>query len=197
MIRVYADWNVMSQMKNGKHPELSAILSNRQKFFTIFSTSHINDLCSSSSTTDTQQHAINDDLQYIADLTNSFCVYNTGKDIVIEQYDPKELFNQQTEDNKLLDLSFDNLLGEITGSSSLIGPLQILIDELKTMPIEDTFQEAFKNPSTRDQMNRLFPGLNENLTVLGLLNSITQMFQDLNGSDSYKPEFDFKIVQFE
>lgn len=186
MIRVYADWNVMSQMKNDKHPELSAILSNRQKFFNIFSTSHISDLCSSSSTTDNQQNSINDDLQYIADLTNSFCVYNNGKDIVIEQYDPKDLFNQQIEDNKLLNLSFDSLLDEIADSSSLIGALQPLIDELKRMPIDNAFQEAFNNPSTRDQMNRFFPGLHDDLTVQGLLNSISQMFKDLNESDTYK-----------
>jgi hypothetical protein len=54
MVKVYLDWNVVSQMKNGSHPKLKEIVFNNDKLFIPFSTSHIGDIFSSYNITEEQ-----------------------------------------------------------------------------------------------------------------------------------------------
>jgi hypothetical protein len=62
MINVYIDWNVMSGMKNNHFPELLNILTNKDKFLLLYSTSHIGDINASISDEEQQQKRIREDL---------------------------------------------------------------------------------------------------------------------------------------
>ena len=58
MIKVYFDWNVLSQMKNGKHSELKILIQDNEKLLIPFSTSHINDISSSFKNTPEQKNTL-------------------------------------------------------------------------------------------------------------------------------------------
>ncbi|MGB0850666.1 MAG: hypothetical protein ACPGTP_05435, partial [Bacteroidia bacterium] len=69
MIKIYFDWNVLSQMKNGKHSELKEIIQDNEKLLIPFSTSHINDLSSNFNNSPKQKEYINSDLEFISSVT--------------------------------------------------------------------------------------------------------------------------------
>ena len=187
MIKVYLDWNVMSQMKNGHHNELKEILLNNPNFLLPFSTSHISDIFSSYKNTPEQISIINDDLDFISNLTNELCFYNNGKRIIIDYYSPKELFQQNVDEkDQFNDLSIDglkNLIGEDELTKNLVGPL---FDLLKTIPIEQSLKSAFKNPESAEMMEEIFPGLKNNPTMGGFFSSFSKMIFNLNELDGYK-----------
>ncbi|MBK7882468.1 MAG: hypothetical protein IPJ81_00485 [Chitinophagaceae bacterium] len=84
MIKVYFDWNVMAQMKNGLHPELKEIAFQNDNLFKPYSTSHISDIFSSFKENDEQSELINKDLDFISSFTHDTFLFNNGKDIIID-----------------------------------------------------------------------------------------------------------------
>ena len=71
MIKVYLEWNVMTQMKNSKQEELYGILKDRERFLVPFSTSHIGDILASFKDTPEQKKWIEKDLDFIRSRTAS------------------------------------------------------------------------------------------------------------------------------
>src|SRR5258705_9152592 len=109
MIKVYIDWNVMSQMKNGNHKDLYQILAS-EKFFIPYSTSHIGDIFSSYKETEEQNNYINSDLDFISTLTRNTCLFNDGKNILMDFSSPHDLFQQKVEQRDLFqDISIQGL----------------------------------------------------------------------------------------
>lgn len=187
MIKVYLDWNVMSQMKNGYHNELKEILLNNPNYLIPFSTSHISDILSSYKETKEQKKIINNDLEFISSLTNELCLFNNGKGIRIDYYPPKELFEQSLEDKDIFsDISINGLINvfkEDKLANSLVSPI---FEMLKNMPIEKTLLDAFENPESSAIMEKMFPGLKENPTMEGLFKGFSDFNLDLNEKDGYK-----------
>lgn len=96
MISIYVDWNVVSQMRQGKFPELRKILSQKNRINVFFSTAHISDILSSYKKGDLRrQQLIDEDLQYLSDLTDNHCLCNDGEKIRLSYESPKELFDQR------------------------------------------------------------------------------------------------------
>lgn len=187
MIKIYFDWNVMSQIKNGDHKELREIIFDNEKLFIPFSTSHIGDIFSIFKETDTQRDYIESDLNFISELTKDKCLMNTGKDVVLDFYPPKELFEQRIEEKDLFnDISLDGLMNifEQDDLTKSIG--KSLINLLKSIPLEESFKQAFENPESAEQMDKMFPGLKENPTMEGFFKSFSKMNLNLNESDGYQ-----------
>ncbi|WP_312314404.1 hypothetical protein [Empedobacter brevis] len=187
MIKIYFDWNVLSQIKNGEHKELKEIIFDNEKLFIPFSTSHIGDIFSSFKETETQKDYIESDLNFISELTKDKCLINTGKDVVLDYYSPKELFEQRIEEKDLFnDISLDGLMHifEQDDFTRTIG--KSLINLLKSIPIEESLRHAFENPESAEQMDKIFPGLKENPTMEGFFKSFSQMNFNLNESDGYQ-----------
>jgi hypothetical protein len=95
MIKVYVDWNVMSQLKQGQHSELLNMLERRQQLYVIYSTSHISDILVSYNDDEGQQARIKDDLDFISSLTDNWCAHSAEKQVSIGQVDPHDLFEER------------------------------------------------------------------------------------------------------
>lgn len=187
MIKVYLDWNVMAQMKNGDHKQLGEILTSKERFLTPFSTAHIGDLFSSFDGSEKQKKYIDSDLEFISKFTEERCLYNEGESIIIDYYPPKELFEQRIDSGQLI----KNL--STHGFPSLFDRLDIpkeSIDSIKGMldliPMEPILQEMLDDPEKAKETEKLFPGLKENPTFEGVLNGMMTMMQGLNETESYK-----------
>jgi len=187
MTKTYLDWNVISQMKNGNHAELSNILFGNHKFYIPFSTSHIADILSGLKKTAEQYEIIKSDLEYLSQLTKDICVYNNGNNIVIDYYSPIEMFQQSAKDKDTFDdISLNGLIATLNSNDVTNGLGSSILDSIRDIPIEACFLEAFSNPQTAAQMELLFPGLKENPTMEGFFESFSKMNKGLNEEDTYK-----------
>lgn len=187
MIKIYFDWNVMSQIKNGEHKELKEIIFDNEKLFIPFSTSHIGDIFSSYKETEKQRYYIESDLDFISELTKDKCLINTGKDVVLEYYPPKELFEQRIVEKHLFnDISLDGLMKIFEQDSHTKNIGKSLINLLKSIPIEESLKQAFEKPESAEQMDKIFPGLKKNPTIEGFFKSFSQMNINLNDFDGYQ-----------
>jgi hypothetical protein len=187
MIKVYLEWNVMTQMKNGKHKELYEILKNRERFLVPFSTSHIGDILASFKDTPEQKKWIEDDLHFISALTENLCLFNDGKRVIIAHYSPQELFYTQLEEK---DLFSDISLNGLAKAFSSVDPDgsfgAILQQQISALGIDEQFKKAFENPLIADQMNSIFPGLKDNPTLAGFFDSFNKLNKELNEGEGYK-----------
>lgn len=187
MIKVYFDWNVLSQMKNGKHPELADIIIDNEKLLIPYSTSHINDLSSKFIDTPKQRKFINSDLEFISTVTNQYCLFNNGDGIVLDIYPPKDLFNQNIEDNETFrDLSIDGLMKTIGDDHLANSIMKPIFNMLKSIPLGEPFKQAYEDPKSAEMMEKLFPGLKENPTMGGFFESFSKMNFNLNELEGYK-----------
>ena len=187
MIRVYLDWNVMAQMKGGYQDDLHAILSQKDRFFVPYSTSHIGDLLSNDDTIDdNQRKRIDYDLNFISTLTNNYCLSNSGSQVHINTYDPHSIYQDRVDDKDLLN---DFTLGKIEELFTIDGYPDIsksLVSMLKSIPIDDVFREALKNPETSGTINQIFPDLSDNPTMEGFFQSFGKMIKNLNETEDYE-----------
>ncbi len=175
MIKLYLDWNIMSGMKNGHFPELSAIVLNEQKFFLPYSTSHIGDIFASiKNHSEEEQRLINKDLDFIREISKNQCLYNTGEQVLINTIDPGELLDDRIREAPLFtDFSLDSLFSSI-GNDPLINSIK---DMLAAIPLDCAFKAAFDNPESADMMNKMFPGLKEEPNMNGFFKSLGNMYQ--------------------
>lgn len=187
MIKVYFDWNVISQMKNGNHVELNNIVFDNTKLLKPYSTSHIGDIFSSFNETKEHAELISSDLEFISLLTDNLCLFNDGKKIILDYYPPKELFEQKVEEKDLFkDISVDGL-SKIFESNEITKELGVVFSTLlKSIPLEEQFKKAFDNPQNAEQMEMLFPGLKDNPTMEGFFKSFSEMNKSLNEDGKYK-----------
>ena len=175
-------------MKNGQHTELKEILENDNLFLKFYSTSHITDIFSSFKETDEQRKLIDSDLDFISQITKNKCLYNsTDGKVIAGDYDPKELFQERVEQKGLFnDISIDGL-SELFNSSEVGKELGIpIMESLKNIPLDPSFKAAFEKPESKEMMNRLFPGLKDNLTMEGWFNYFNKMLKGLNDGEDYK-----------
>ncbi len=187
MIKVYLDWNVMTQLKNGGHKELEGILCNKERFLTPFSTAHIGDIFSSFDGSEKQQEYINSDLEFISKLTEERCLHIQGEKVIIDYYPPKELFEQRIDSGELMkNLSiggFSSLFEGLGIPEEILGSYK---DLLKSIPVQSIMQDTLNDPEKAEQTEKLFPGLKDDPTFEGMLNGVIKMMNGLNEDESYK-----------
>jgi beta-galactosidase beta subunit len=187
MIKVYIDWNVMSGMKNGNFLELEKIFKNKEKFILMYSTSHIGDILASDSDDQKQQEIIQQDLDFITSLTDNLCLANSGKEVYFDYLDPRELFENQMESNKLTDnFSIDSLFDFKNDDESLNEILESKKELLKNTQLDPAFKAIYDTPEGAEFMNKLFPGLENDFTMNGFFKSFGLMLENLNEKEGMK-----------
>jgi len=148
MIKIYFDWNVLSQIKNGQHAELKEIVFNNDRFLIPFSTSHIGDIFASYTGEEKQSENINSDLQFISELTHNQCLFNTGKNIVLDTYSPEELLQQRIDDKDIL----ENPLEFFNATCAELG-MRNIFDLFNNIPLDKKVIEIIENPEYAKQTN--------------------------------------------
>lgn len=187
MVKVYFDWNVMAQMKNGFHSELKEIVFDNDKFFKPYSTSHISDIFASFKETTQQTELINEDLEFVSKFTKDTFLFNDGKNIIIEFASPKEYYNQKVEEkDQFKDISIDGLFKHFENDELTKNLVTPYLNLLKEIPLDNVFKEAFENPQSSQQMEILFPRLKDNPTMEGFFQSFSEMLKGLNEGEKYK-----------
>lgn len=187
MIKIYLEWNVMTQMKNGKQDELYEILKNRERFLVPFSTSHIGDILASFKDTPEQKKWIEEDLNFISAFTEDLCLFNNGKGIIIDYYSPQELFNDRLDEKDLFsDISLKGLAKSVSSVDQDGSLGEILQQQFSNLNVDEQFKKAFEDPMVADQLNKMFPGLKDNPTLTGFFDSFNKMNIELNEGEGYK-----------
>lgn len=187
MIKVYLDWNVISQMKNGNHPELNSIVFDNSKLLIPYSTSHIGDILSSFNETEKQKELIKLDLEFLSRLTKDHCLYNDGNSVLLDYTSPIELFEQRVEmKDTFKDISLDGLSEIFNQDESTKEIGETFINSLKSISLGEDFMQALENPEVAEQMEKMFPGLKDNPTMEGFFQSFNKMNIALNENDDYK-----------
>jgi hypothetical protein len=187
MIKIYLDWNVMVQMKGGFQNDLLNILSNKDRFFIPYSTSHIGDILSSFSEDSEQKKRIEKDLEFITYITENYCLSNNGKDIIISQSNPKLLFHDRVDNMGFMtNFSLDALEKILSENESTKGIGKTFIMLLKSIPVDFITKDIYNNPENENTINQIFPGLEENPTMDVFFKSFGQMYQNLNETEDYK-----------
>jgi hypothetical protein len=189
MIRLYIDWNVMSQMKAGGHSEFSEIISNDQKFLKFFSTSHIGDIAASDQNGQNRAN-IEADLEFIQELTKGWCVYISGKEAIFEVRSALELYDDRTDLKDIQHVfqpgGMKNMIAELDLDDQTKEKMAPLIKALENLPTTDVFKEAFENPQTSEAMKQFLPELEGENNQMGIFNSFLSMFTRLNETEDYK-----------
>lgn len=188
MIKLYLDWNIMSGMKNGHFPELSDIVLNEQKFFLPYSTSHIGDIFASiKNHSEEEQRLINQDLDFIREITKNQCLYNNGVQVLINTIDPGELLDERIRDAPIFtDFSLDSLFSLIDENDPMFGTVTSIKNIISSIPLDMVLKEAFENPESAEIMNKMFPGLKDEPNMNGFFQSFGKMYQNLNEKEDYK-----------
>jgi len=187
MIRIYIDWNVMSHMKAGGHAEFSKIVRNDEKFFKVYSTSHISDIAASDQG-ELNRKNVESDLAFIADLTKGCCACNVKNEIAFEDRSPLQMYDERTDLNDIQQIftpeGIEKILEDLGPEVAALA--RPYIDAFKNLPVDSVFKEAFENPETAAQMRQFLPDLENNYTMAGVFNALLQMFNRLNENDDYK-----------
>lgn len=188
MIKVYLDWNVMSGMKNNYFPDLTQIISNREKFLLVYSTSHIGDIFASIKNNSTEeQNLIREDLEFITSLTDNLCLGNDSKEVTLGIYDPGELLDDRISEAPLFkNLSLDSLFDSIEVDNPTYGIGEAMKNMIASIPLDSAFKEAFQNPESAKMLEELFPGLKDDLTMKGFFKSFGKMLDNMNEGEGYK-----------
>lgn len=187
MVKVYIDWNVMSGMKSNRYPELNSIVKDNKNLLLLYSTSHIGDIYASYSENEDQKKIIEEDLDFISSLTNNLCAFIFKDKLIFDYHSPNELLEERIESSQLFkDFSIDSLFESCEGDgeiSKLVTPFK---DLLSSFSLEDGFKEAFNNPESTETMNKMFPGLKDDMTMSGFFKAFGKMYNNLNNTEDYK-----------
>ncbi|HQB69460.1 MAG TPA: hypothetical protein PKY37_05040 [Paludibacteraceae bacterium] len=177
----------MAQMKDGHLNDLLEILGNKDKFLIPYSTSHIGDILSSYADNEEQKTRIDNDLNFISSLTDNVYLANNGKKVFMDKKHPKELYQQRLNEKDLMkDYSLDSLEAILNENELTKGIGKTLISLIKSIPIEENFKKAFDNPESSEYLDKMFPGLKENLTMEGFFKCFGKMYNNLNNKEDYK-----------
>lgn len=187
MIKTYVDWNVMSGMKNGNFPELQEILRNKNKFLLLYSTAHIGDIRASISNVYEQEQYVIDDLDYISELTDGYCISNDLKNISIGQCDPGGILDDLIQTETLFDdFSIDNLFRPIEGDEIANAMMQMVKNMLKAIPMDAMLKQAYEHEESAKMMDKMFPGLRDDMSMDGFFKAFARMYKNLNETEDYK-----------
>ena len=186
MIRLYLDWNILNQMKNGYFSDLYNILKFDNRFIIFYSTAHIDDIFASYSEKKEQQVVINADLQFISDFSKNNCILKTKESAVyFDIISPHKLFENRIESEEIIkNFSIDNLAKSFD-NTEFKELAEQAINLLKYIPININLTNALNDSQTSKYLNILFPNLNENPNFGDLINSFMEMVKKMNNDTAY------------
>ncbi len=176
----------MAQMKSGYLDDLLGIISKKDRFLVPYSTSHIGDIFANKNEDETQLKRIEEDFGFITTLTENNCLYNDGKQIILNTIDPKSLYQDRSEAEGLLDGFELDKLAQLFNAEGIPGIDDTFFTNFKSLPLDDEFTKALENPETREMVNKVFPDLACNPTFGGFFKSFGKMIQNLNETEDYE-----------
>ena len=186
MIRVYLDWNVLSQIKKDRNSELSVILNNKNMFIKFFSTSHIGDILSSYSIDGLNDSLIQSDLDFISDFTDDYCICDdTKKNVIIDNLSPHSLFKDRVEFSNLMDSFISKPFHSLFEDINRHDLIKKMDESFNTPITELDFPDKSSNALLSQAIDLLLPNLEENPTVLNLLKSFNGFLNQMNNDTVY------------
>jgi hypothetical protein len=184
MIKVYIDWNVMSQMKNGHYAELLEILKRKDQLAVVYSTSHISDILVSYNGESEQNKRLENDLTFIQELTDSRCAHLSEKEIKISALDPRELFEDRVQEKETFSEN-----GPLIDAMNMFEPGSIEYEAIKARvesPLPEPIATLMNDPKMAEKFEELYPGLRDDPTLGNLVRIGWLKNKALTETDQYK-----------
>lgn len=149
MISIYIDWNVMSQMKHGQHPELEAIIADNSRFFKPYSSSHIGDIAASDQD-ESNRTNIDADLDYISRLSQNYCLCHTGGKTVLQIVAPKDLYDDRQNIQEIVNQLEFQIPSDLPEGpeKEILEAYKAKFDQLQNSQLDTTFRPIFENTET-------------------------------------------------
>lgn len=188
MIRIYLDWNVISQMKNGAHSMLySLLLENKKNILIFYSGAHIDDI--NKNINSDINEITKSDLKFLSELTSNNCLFLDMNNILNTDFiDPLNYLKDRLEERELFEGNLsDKLISYIdeieqfnpnlaanyknflhTDCDFDIGPLKNIFPELKGgsfKNILDSMFELFKNMNNTERYSGLRKLIQNGLSI--------------------------------
>lgn len=170
MRRIYLDWGVISYLKKDEYAELrSLLLSNKDRFFIVYSSAHLEDLMKSKG-----KPQFDEDVKMLSDLVEDHLL-DIDKGVVLPyRGKPDDYCRIYVDNSSCLSQSLDSFLSVFKNSS--------ILDDVSIDRIKSNYNEAFHIPSefrSNELFMRTLPNLPESPTVRDVLESVRQFLCDM------------------
>lgn len=184
MIRLYLDWNILNQMKNGLHSDLLSIIEEDKRFLILYSTAHIGDIFSSYSEDETQKSIIDQDLTFLTKITKNYCIYN-GKDnqLFFDNRTPQDLFQDRVESEKLINFKSGDFFSNLANSLELDESQKNIFDLFNNLPLGLDFSN--ESEEAKKSLRAIFPDLKDKPNFGDLIQSMLKFVDNLNNDSGY------------
>ncbi len=186
MIRVYFDWNVISNYKKEEFENFREfIIENKSVFQFPFTPAHFNDLMKSYSPDNDLFHQDLENLEYLAD--NHFFRWNNKK-LEILLGSPKDYFDSEKDNQDYLSqLDLDKIYDDLDEGCEDIGMGKmgsLLKSMFQAMPTGIEIKDENK-----EMLKKMFPNLNNNSSMWDLMKDIMPFSQKILQDRDYFKEF--------
>ncbi|MCR9249413.1 MAG: hypothetical protein NXI20_03285 [bacterium] len=179
MIRIYLDWNVVSNLKRPEYQEINEFISNHKEYLQFpYTPAHFSDLMKSFSP---ENKLFHDDLQTLENLSGKHFFMWSDKGIEVLLGSPKEYFKDeanQKRDEIIKGLgSLDEAFKDIDENSYELGFGKIgshIKSMYQLLPTQIEF-----NKQNEKLLEKMFPGLNETSSFWDLMESTIPFIQNL------------------
>lgn len=170
MKRVYLDWGVVSYLKKDEYAELrNLFLSNKDRFFMVYSPAHFEDLMKSK-----DEPQFQDDIKLLSDLVEDHLL-DIDKGVVLPyRVTPEEFCRGYVDNSSYLSQNIDSFLSVIEAASI---PGDNTVNQIKA-----NLNVAFPiSPELRSNelFMRTLPNLPESPTVRDVVESVCQFMCDM------------------
>ncbi|MBB6003417.1 hypothetical protein [Arcicella rosea] len=180
MIRIYLDWNVISNFKKNDFKELKDfITNNKNKFIFPYSPAHFRDLMKSFSP---ENQYFNEDLKSLEYLSeNHLMEWQTDK-VKPFFFTPKAYFDRvKNKENIFPLMDIENVFGTLDKGTSEFGIVSKTIETLyKSLPIGFMI-----NDENRDILSKMFPNLSKTSNTWDLMKSFSLFSENLLKDGKY------------
>lgn len=181
MIRIYLDWNVISNLKLKEYEELNEFITLNKKHFQFpYSSAHFNDLMKSYNPNNIYFYQDFEKLEY---LTERHYLQWNNERTAPYFHSPKDFFeNEKNKDKSISKFNFDELISDFDEhwKDSELGNIGSLMKStLELIPanvLTDKSSEA---------LNKMFPTLNSDSNMYDLLNAILPFIDNITNDRDY------------
>lgn len=187
MIRIYLDWNVVSNLKRPKYKKLKEFIHEHKDCFQFpYSSAHFNDLMKSYSP---ENKFFNQDLEMLEYLSEKHLIIWENKRTFPKFETPKQYFEGEKENTEdifsLMDM--EKLFGELDEISEDVGMGKMggLIKSLfKLLPAGIEV-----NDESREILQKMFPNIRSNSSMWDLMKDISPFARNLLQDKEYYKDF--------
>ena len=187
MIRIYLDWNVVSNLKRPENKELKEFIDKYKEYFLFpYSPAHFNDLMKSYSLDNVY---FNQDLEMLEYLSEKHLIRWEEKKTALLFLTPKAYFEGRKDDSvdvfEMMDM--ENLFSELDEMSEeaglgKMGAILKSLYEIQSAGIE-------VNDENREMLQKIFPNLNSDSSMWDLMKDILPFAKKFHQDKGYYKDF--------